>query len=315
MKKYIIKRILSLIPVLLIVSFVAFFIVHLTPGDPARAMLGDQATEQDIQTLRTTMGLDQPIYIQYFIWMGNVFHGDLGRSIFMNEPMTEIIRTHLGPTLALTVYSLLISILFSIPMGILAAKRRGSITDQTIMGFSMSGIAIPSFLMGLLLILLFAVKLRWLPAAGYKDPSQGIGNFIRYLTLPAISLGLMQAALITRMTRSSLLEVLNCDYIKMAKAKGVRNFWIVFKHALKNSLLPIITTIGQSFIALLSGATVTETVFNIPGAGQLVVNSVGRRDYEVIQAIILVIAVINVAVTLIMDILYGIADPRVRLEE
>jgi peptide/nickel transport system permease protein len=315
MKKYIIKRILSLIPVLLIVSFVAFFIVHLTPGDPARAMLGDQATEQDIQTLRTTMGLDRPIYIQYFIWMGNIFHGNLGQSIFMNEPMTQIIRTHLGPTLALTVYSLLIAILFSIPMGILAARKRGTIADQTIMGFSMSGIAIPSFLMGLLLILLFAVKLRWLPAAGYKPLSQGIGNFIRYLTLPAISLGLMQAALITRMTRSSLLEVLNSDYIKMAKAKGVHNFWIVFKHALKNSLLPIITTIGQSFIALLSGATVTETVFNIPGAGQLVVNSVGRRDYEVIQAIILVIAVINVAVTLIMDILYGIADPRVRLEE
>lgn len=315
MKKYIIKRILSLIPVLLIVSFVAFFIVHLTPGDPARAMLGDQATEQDIENLRVSMGLDKPIYIQYFIWMGNVFHGNLGTSIFMNEPMTQIIQSHLGPTLSLTIYSLIIAVLLSIPLGILAAKKRGTLADQTIMGFSMGGIAIPSFLMGLLLILLFAVKLRWLPAAGYKDPSQGFGQFIRYLTLPAISLGLMQAALITRMTRSSLLEVLNCDYIKMAKAKGVRNFWIIFKHALRNSLLPIITTIGQSFIALLSGATVTETVFNIPGAGQLVVNSVGRRDYEVIQAIVLVIAVINVAITLVMDILYGIADPRVRLEE
>lgn len=315
MKKYIIRRILSLIPVLLVVSFVAFFIVHLTPGDPARAMLGDQATEQDIEALRTSMGLDKPIYIQYFLWMKDVFSGNLGTSIFMNEPMSQIIKSHIGPTLALTVYALIVAVLLSIPLGILAAKRRGTLADQTIMGFSMSGIAIPSFLMGLLLILVFAVKLRWLPAAGYKDPGRGFGDFIRYLTLPAISLGLMQAALITRMTRSSLLEVLNRDYIKMAKAKGVRNFWIIFKHALKNALLPIITAVGQSFIALLSGATVTETVFNIPGAGQLVVNSVGRRDYEVIQAMILVIAVINVAVTLMMDILYGIADPRVRLEE
>ena len=315
MKRYLVKRILSLIPVLIIVSVVIFFLIHLTPGDPARTMLGDQATEEDIAALRESLGLNDPLPVQYLDWVKNVFHGDLGDSIFMNEPMTKIILDHIGPTVALTIYALIIALLIAIPLGITSARHRGRIQDQLISAFSMLGISIPSFLMGLFLILIFAVKLRILPDAGYKPIGEyGFGTFIRYLTLPAISLGLMQAALITRMTRSSVLEVLNMDYIKMARAKGLKERIIVMKHAFRNALLPIITVIGQSFIALLSGAAVVETVFNIPGVGQLVVNSVERRDYEVIQAIVLVIAVINVVINLVVDLLYATADPRVRLE-
>lgn len=315
MKRYIIKRILSLIPVLIIVSIVIFSLIHLTPGDPARTMLGDQATEQDIENLRESLGLNDPLPVQYLNWVVNIFHGDLGDSIFINEPMTKIIVDHIGPTVALTVYALVIALIVALPLGIIAAKNKGRVQDQVVSSFSMLGISIPSFLMGLFLILIFAVKFRILPDAGYKPISEnGFITFIRYLTLPAISLGLMQAALITRMTRSSVLEVLNTDYIKMARAKGVKERIIVIKHAFRNALLPIITVIGQSFIALLSGAAVVETVFNIPGVGQLVVNSVGRRDYEVIQAIVLVIAAINVVINLIVDLLYAAADPRVRLE-
>lgn len=315
MKKYLIKRILSLIPVLLIVSVIIFNLIHLSPGDPARTMLGDQATEEDITRLRDTLGLNDPILIQYMNWVKGIFRGDLGKSIFIDEPMVKIISDHMAPTISLTVYSLFISLLIALPLGIIAARKRGRLQDQVISAFTMCGISIPSFLMGLFLILLFSVKLRILPVAGYKTISgQGLGEHIKYLTLPAISLGLMQAALITRMTRSSVLEVLNRDYIKMARAKGVKEIIIVVKHALRNALLPIITVIGQSFIALLSGATVVETIFNVPGMGQLVVNSVLRRDYEVIQAIVLVIALINVCINLIVDLLYGLADPRVRLE-
>ncbi len=315
MKKYLLKRILSLIPVLIIVSIVIFGLIHMTPGDPARTMLGDQATEEDIAALRETMGLNDPLIVQYVGWVKNILHGDLGKSIFINEPMTQIIAEHIMPTVSLTIYALLIALLIAIPLGIIAARHRGRMQDQIISGFTMLGISVPSFLLGLFLILIFAVHFKVLPDAGYKPLMEnGIVKFVRYLTLPAISLGLMQAALITRMTRSSVLEVLNMDYIKMARAKGVKEHVIVMKHALRNALLPIITVVGQSFIALLSGAAVVETVFNVPGVGQLVVNSVERRDYEVIQAIVLVIAVINVLINLLVDLLYGAADPRVRLE-
>ncbi len=315
MKKYVVKRVLSLIPVLIIVSVVIFCLIHLTPGDPARTMLGDQASEIEVENLRESMGLNDPIVVQYVHWVGGIFHGDFGTSIFMDEPMYKIILDHIGPTISLTIYALLISLIIAMPCGIIAARKRGKSQDQVISVFSMVGISVPSFLLGMLLIILFSVRMKILPSAGYKAiVDNGFLKHIEYLTLPAISLGLMQAALITRMTRSSVLEVLGSDYIKMAKAKGVKDKVILIKHALRNALLPIITVIGQSFIALLSGATVVETVFNIPGIGQLVVNSVLRRDYEVIQAVVLVIALGNVVVNLIVDLLYGLADPRISLE-
>lgn len=315
MKKYIIKRVLYVIPVFFVISVVVFLLIHLTPGDPARIILGDRATEEKILELQETMGLNKPLPVQYIQWMSGFFRGDWGNSVFMSGTMQEILAEHIKPTISLSLYALVFALLLSIPLGTLAAKYRGSPADYSISVFSMCGISIPSFLMGLLLVLLFAVKLKMFPSAGYKTMDAGFFNHIRYLTLPAIALGMMEAGLIIRMTRSSLLEVLNADYIKMAKAKGVSALSLIFKHSFRNALLPIITVIGYSFIDLLSGAVVVESIFNIPGVGQLIINSIVRRDYEVIQAIVLVIAILNVAVNLLIDLIYGIADPRVRLDK
>lgn len=315
MKKFIVKRILSLIPILFLVSIGIFSLIHLTPGDPARAILGDLATEDEVMTLRESIGLNDPLPVQYFEWLKGVFHGDLGHSIFIDKPMGTILWEHLVPTLNLTLYAMLIAVAIAIPLGVLAARKKGRAADNTVSALTLAGISVPSFLMGIFLILIFAVKLKWLPVAGYKTVREaGFLTHIRYLTLPAIALGLMQAALITRMTKNAMLEVLNSDYMKMALAKGVKQRKRIWKHAFRNALIPIITVIGQSFIALLAGATVVENVFNIPGIGQLVINSAGRRDYEVIQATILVVAVMSVLVNLIVDILYGLANPRIDME-
>ncbi len=315
MKKFIVKRILSLIPILFLVSIGIFSLIHLTPGDPARAILGDLATEDEVMALRESMGLNDPLPVQYFEWLKGVFHGDLGHSIFIDKPMGTILWEHLVPTLNLTLYAMLIAVAIAIPLGVLAARKKGRAADNTVSALTLAGISVPSFLMGIFLILIFAVKLKWLPVAGYKTVREaGFLTHIRYLTLPAIALGLMQAALITRMTKNAMLEVLNSDYMKMALAKGVKQRKRIWKHAFRNALIPIITVIGQSFIALLAGATVVENVFNIPGIGQLVINSAGRRDYEVIQATILVVAVMSVLVNLIVDILYGLANPRIDME-
>ncbi|MGN0471229.1 MAG: ABC transporter permease [Lachnospiraceae bacterium] len=315
MKKFIVKRFLSLIPILFLVSIGIFSLIHLTPGDPARAILGDLATEDEVMALRESMGLNDPLPVQYFEWLKGVFHGDLGHSIFIDKPMGTILWEHLVPTLNLTLYAMLIAVAIAIPLGVLAARKKGRAADNTVSALTLAGISVPSFLMGIFLILIFAVKLKWLPVAGYKTVREaGFLTHIRYLTLPAIALGLMQAALITRMTKNAMLEVLNSDYMKMALAKGVKQRKRIWKHAFRNALIPIITVIGQSFIALLAGATVVENVFNIPGIGQLVINSAGRRDYEVIQATILVVAVMSVLVNLIVDILYGLANPRIDME-
>ena len=314
MKKYLIRRLLTLIPVLFIVSIVIFTLIHLTPGDPAAMMLGDQAEDAAIAELRESMGLNDPLPIQYFRWISDVFHGDLGESIFIKGSMTEILKSHLGPTLALTTYALILAAIFAIPMGIFAAKHRGNLGDHAVSVVSMCGISMPSFLLGLLLILLFAVILGWLPAAGYKSVAEaGLWEHLRYLTLPAIALGFIEAGLLIRMTRSSMLEVLGSDYIRMAKAKGLSQKVIFLKHALRNSLISIVTVIGQAFMVLLAGATVVESVFNIPGIGKLTINSVMRRDYEVIQAVVLMISVTNVLVSLVIDLLYGVIDPRARV--
>lgn len=316
MKKYLIKRILTLLPVLFIVSLVIFTLIHLTPGDPARIMLGAEASEADVNALRDSMGLNDVLPVQYVKWLGNIFQGDLGNSIFINEPMTQILAEHMAPTFTLTIYALVFSLIVAIPLGIIAAIKRGTIADSAIEGLSMCGISIPSFLLGLFLILIFTVKLGWLPVAGYKSIAEnGFLTNMRYMILPAMALGFMEAGLIIRMTRSSVLEVLNCDYIKMAKAKGVKSKGLILKHALKNAMLPILTTVGQTLMGLLSGASIVETVFNIPGLGQLIINSVSRRDYEVIQAVVLLVSLINVLVCFLIDILYGVVDPRVRLED
>lgn len=313
MKRFIVKRIVSVIPVLFIVSVVIFSLVHLVPGDPASAMLGDLATPEEIAALRVRMGLDRPLIQQYFVWIGNVMHGDFGISVANNETVASMIVSHVKPTISLAVYALMIAAAIAIPMGMIAAHNKGSAADHTVTVISLAGISLPSFLLGLFLMLIFAVKLRLFPVSGYKDMSEGLIPHIKSLTLPAIALGFMNAALMMRMTRASMLEVLGSDYIKMAKAKGVKEFYIIAKHAFKNTLVTLITVFGQSIIQALSGAAVVESLFAIPGLGQLMVNSIGRRDYYVIQSIVLLIAVFNVLINMLIDILYGFVDPRVRV--
>lgn len=316
MRRYFIKRILSLIPVLLIMSFIVFMLIHMIPGDPAKVILGDEATPAAVEALREKMGLNDPLIVQYGHWMLNVLTGNLGQSIFMKGSMLHIIGSHILPTLQLTIYALTIALIIALPLGMYAAEKRRTAVDNAISSVSMLGISIPSFLLALLLILLFAVKLGVLPPAGYRSISEyGLATNIRYMILPAIAMGLVEAGLLIRMTRSSMIDVLDADYIRMARAKGVSEFNVIVKHALKNAALPILTAIGQTFVALLSNATVAETIFNIPGIGQLIVNSVSRRDYEVIQAIILVVAVVNVLTYLVIDIMYHFIDPRIKLDK
>lgn len=315
MKKYVFKRILTVVPVLFIVSIVIFSLLHLTPGDTASMILGEEASPEAVAELNHRMGLDQPLVTQYFTWVTNIFKGDFGTSVASNgASVAEMVGSHFLPTIQLSIFALIISVIIALPLGMLAAKKKGSAVDSGVSVLSLVGISVPSFLLGLGLMLLFAVKLRIFPVSGYKAWSQGALLHIKSLTLPAISLGFMHAAFMMRMTRASMLEVLNSDYIRMAKAKGVKESVIVAKHAFRNSLVTVITVIGQSLIGVLSGAAVVETLFGIPGMGSLIVSSVGRRDYQVIQAAVLLIAVINVGINLLVDLLYGLVDPRIRLE-
>jgi peptide/nickel transport system permease protein len=311
---YILKRILSLIPVLFVVSIIVFLIIHLTPGDPATTMLGEEASSEQIEELREQLGLNQPLYQQYLNWVVGVFKGDLGNSYFMKDPVTVAIFEHLGPTISLTIIAQLIALLIAIPVGIFAAKRRGTASDQTVMGFSLLAMSVPNFLLSLLLMLLIGVVLQWLPVAGYAPLESGLWSHLQYLIMPGIALGAIQAALIARITRSSMLEVLNHNFIKSARAKGVKEKNIIYKHAFKNAFLPILTVIGQTFGGLIAGAVVAETIFNIPGIGQLTINSIERRDYPMIQGVIFFVAMAYVFINLVVDLLYGIVDPRVRLD-
>lgn len=317
MKKYILKRLLTLIPTIFIVSVVIFLLVHLTPGDPAAMMLGEDATAEDIAALHTKLGLDDPLLVQYVRWFGNCLRGDFGTSTaVVGAKVSDMILSHFRPTICLAIYSQIITILLALPAGVIAARKRGTLTDYTISVFSLTGISLPSFMMGLGLVLLLAVHLRLLPAAGYKDLfTDGVGPFLRYMTLPALSLGFIHAAYMMRMTKASMLEVLGSDYIKMARSKGVREHSILFKHAFRNALLTIITVIGQGFISALAGAAVVERLFTIPGIGSLMVDSIEKRDYQVIQAITLTIAMLNVFINLIIDLIYGLCDPRIRLTD
>lgn len=315
MGKYVVKRILYTIPILIIVSIIVFSLLHLIPGDAASTILGDEATAEEVEALREEMGLNKPLIGQYFDWVNNICHGDFGISVASNsEPVADMITSHFKPTIELAVFALLISVIVALPLGMLAARKKGTVADHTVSIIGLLGISLPSFLVGIGLMMLFAVKLKWFPSSGYKAWSDGALAHIRSLTLPAISLGFMHAAFMMRMTRASMLEVLGSDYVRMAKAKGVSSVVIVSKHAFRNCLVTVITVIGQAFIGALSGAAITETLFGIPGIGSLVVNSIGRRDYQVIQAAVLLIAVINVVINLVVDLLYGFVDPRVKVE-
>ncbi|KMK74980.1 ABC transporter permease [Alkalihalobacillus pseudalcaliphilus] len=313
MASYIVKRLFSLFPVLFVVSIVIFSIIHITPGNPAAMILGQEATQEAIDALSQQMGLHLPVYEQYLNWVMGVFQADLGNSFFMREPVLDLIFNYIQPTLSLSIFAQVIAIMIAIPVGIIAATKRGSWLDQSLMSMTLVGMAIPSFLLGLLLMLVLGVQLQWLPIGGYRPLEQGLFEHLKFLLMPALSLATVQAALIARMTRSSMLEVLNRSFIKTARSKGSKERRVIFGHALRNAFLPVLTVIGQSFGTLLAGAVVTEIIFNIPGIGQLVVNSVERRDYPVIQGTVLFITVSYVFINLLIDLLYGIIDPRVRL--
>jgi len=312
MLSYLTGRVVSLVPVLFVVAVVVFLLIHVTPGDPARVLLGQDATPEQVQNLRHEMGLDRPLGVQFILWLGRAFHGDLGISLFQRIPVTADIIQHAGPTVTLSLMAITVSLLIGIPAGVVSAVFRNSWLDQGSLALAMLGAAVPSFWLGLSLIVVFAVNLGWLPSSGYRTPGEGFGLSLHYLILPALALGLPNSSLIIRFTRSSLLDVIGNDYIRTARAKGVSERGVIFHHALRNALVPILTVVGLTFAALMGGAVVTETVFSLPGVGQLVVSSVLRRDYPVIQGVILMVATVYVMINLAVDLLYFLVDPRVK---
>ena len=312
MLNYIIRRLVSLIPVLLIVGLVVFLILRLIPGDPAAVMLGPEATETQIEALRAKMGLDQPLFQQLVNWYANMFRGDLGESLYYKLPALTVIVQRLEPTLLLMIMSLIISLLIGLPAGIIAALKRNTYVDRLLMIFAMLGISTPSFWLGLNLIMVFSLSLGWFPATGYVPIGEGgLLNAVWYLFLPAFSLGFQYAGEQARVIRSSMLDVLGSDYVRTARAKGLTEKVVILSHTLRNALIPTLTTIGLCVARLAGGAVVTETVFNIPGAGKLVISAINRRDYGLVQAHILLVAMVYVVVNLIVDLLYKVVDPRI----
>ncbi|MGI9205063.1 MAG: ABC transporter permease [Woeseiaceae bacterium] len=306
------RRLIATIPVMAIVAVIVFSLLYLTPGDPAAVLAGEQATAEDIARLRIALGLDQPFLVRFGQWVGGVLQGDLGTSIFSRRPVMELIVQRLEPTIALTLASLIIAVTIAVPLGVIAAWRSGGIVDRLAMSFAVLGFSVPVFVLSYLLIALVSVKWQLLPVQGYVPIAYGFGPFARHLVLPALSLGIVNAALLARITRTTMLEVLNQDYIRAARAKGLPVHRVLLKHALKNAAVPIVTVIGISFALLISGVVVTETVFNIPGLGRLTVDAILRRDYPVIQGVILVFSATYVVVNLLVDLSYGLFDPRIK---
>jgi peptide/nickel transport system permease protein len=299
---------------MLVVATVAFVLIHLAPGDPASIIAGPYAAPEDIEKLRHQLGLDEPLPAQLVRWYGRLLTGNLGDSIFLRRPVTEAIAERLEPTLLLTTWSTLIAILMGVPAGIVAARHHNSAVDQSMMGLALLGLSIPNFLLGLLMILVFGVGLGWLPVAGYAPLEAGLWPNLRSLLMPSLSLGLVQSALIARITRSSMLDVLREQFVLTGRAKGLSERVVVYKHALKNAIIPTLTVIGITFAILIGGAVVIETVFNIPGLGRLIISAVLRRDYPVIQGVVLVIALAYTAVNLLVDLAYLVIDPRIRYQ-
>ncbi|MFS8056255.1 ABC transporter permease [Rhizobium sp. BR 317] len=312
MIRYILQRLFGMIVVMFLVVTIVFVIVRVTPGDPAAVMLGPDATAQDIASLRARLGLDQPLALQYLYYFGQLLRGDLGQSIFLNEPVTSALVERAEPTFFLTVFSLVIASVIALPIGIYSAYRRGSLFDQAATALAMLAASIPSFWLGLILIQSFAVRHGIFPVSGYGGPGSSFVDRMYHLALPSIVLGVVSSALILRFTRASMLDVLGDDYIRTARAKGLVERKVILKHALKNALIPILTVIGLTAAVLISGAVVTETIFSLPGIGNLVVSAVLRREYPVIQGALLVIAGLYVLINFAIDMLYLLVDPRVR---
>jgi peptide/nickel transport system permease protein len=312
MVSYILRRILSTIPVMAIVALFVFSLLYIAPGDPAVMIAGDQASPADIERIRQGLGLDQPFLVQFGTWLWHILHLDLGTSIFTNLPVSSMIAQRIEPTLSLMTLTLLLAVTVAVPLGVVAAWKAGTWIDRAIMAFAVFGFSVPVFVVGYLLAYVFALELGWLPVQGYTPLARGLWPWLENLILPSIALGCVYIALIARITRAAMLEVLQQDYIRTARAKGLAQGSILFIHALKNASVPIVTVIGIGIALLIGGAVVTESVFAIPGLGRLTVDAILRRDYPVIQGVVLLFSFVYVLVNLAIDLLYTVLDPRIR---
>ena len=309
---FIVRRLLLLIPVMLVVGIIVFTLLHLAPGDPAAMMLGSEATLDQKEALREQLGLNEPLPVQFVDWFWGVLRLDFGESLFIGGPVTDELQARVQPTFLLAFYSLIVAVVIAIPAGIISAVRANSLVDRFLMILSISGAAIPGFFLGILLILLFAVDLGWLPSGGYVDLSDDPALHFKYMILPSIALGFSGAGFLARMVRSMMLEVLNEEYVRTAYAKGLTSRQVILGHAMRNALIPVLTVIGILLAGMLGGAVVIETVFNIPGMGRLLVQSVSRRDYPMVLGAVMTVAAVEVIVMLIVDVLYAFIDPRLR---
>ncbi|TDO85930.1 peptide/nickel transport system permease protein [Halanaerobium saccharolyticum] len=315
MLAYTFRRLLTIIPTLLIASILIFSFMHLMPGDPAAVMLGTNATPEQVENLREQLGLNEPIYIQFTSWFADAIRGDLGNSIFFQSPVISVIQNRAETSIFVATFSMLIILILGIPIGVISAVKYNSVLDQLTMGFAMLAASIPTFWLGLNLMILFSVNLDWLPSSGFPSVIES-GNLsnLKYLILPCVTLAAPNSALIIRLTRSSMLDVMKEEYVKTARAKGLKESIVILKHIFRNAIISIVSALGFTFIALLSGTVVTETVFSLPGVGRLVVQSVLRRDYPVIQGIIFVVVILYVFINLLTDLSYAFLDPRISYE-
>ena len=310
---YLIRRILAAIPVMGVVALFVFLLLRLTPGDPAAILAGDNATPEQLDRIRPSLGLNEPIYIQFYTWVAKLLHGDLGVSLISNKPILEMIGPRLEPSISVALATIILSILVAVPLGVIAAWKHGTWIDRCVMGLSVLGFSVPVFVIGYVLIQVFAIyPFRWVPVQGFKSISAGFGPFFERIILPTCALSFIYIALIARMTRAAMLDVLGEDYVRTARAKGINEVAVMMRHALRNAAVPVITVIGTGFALLISGVVVTESVFNIPGIGRLTVDAVLARDYPVIQAMILLTSLIYVVVNLLIDVAYTLLDPRIR---
>lgn len=312
MFRYIIGRILAAIPVMGFVALFVFLLLRLTPGDPAAIIAGDTATPEQLDRIRENLGLNEALHIQFFTWIGNLLQGDFGKSVLSGKPVFEMIMGRLDPTLSLALTTIVLSIVIAVPLGVIAAWKQGTLIDRFVMAISVLGFSVPIFVIGYVMISIFAMELRWFPVQGFKSITEGVGPFAERIVLPTVTLTLLYIALIARITRTSMLEILGEDYVRTAYAKGLTERRVLMRHALRNCAVPIVTVIGIGFALIISGVVVTESVFNLPGIGRLTVDAVLARDYPVIQAVILLASLVYVVINLIIDIIYVILDPRIR---
>ncbi len=313
MGRYALRRLLQAVPILLLVSLISFGIMKLVPGDPAAVMAGPNASPQDLAHLRASMGLDRPFLDQLFRFYGNLFRGDLGRSLLMGMPVLDAVLERILPTVWISLLALLLTLLFGLAIGVLAALHQNSWVDQLATSFALIGVSLPNFWLGLVMIVLFAVQLGWLPTGGYVPPSESLVGWLRTAALPAVSLAMLQIGLLARITRSTMLEVLRQDYIRTARAKGLPEWIVVWRHAMANVTIPVVTVIGLILSVLLSGSVVIETIFAVPGIGSLLGNAILRRDYPLIQGGLLFVAAALLVLNLAIDLIYAWLDPRVRV--